>query len=197
MPFTDDLTVTNLPDVTIPDFSTFTRPETAPWVEGWYKATILPFYEFTNNEGNTTRFETTDEPALKTGRNIRIVAAVTRQLDGLTRNIRSKNLNYRPTDFTAARIAEIETAKQRNEGRQRWDDKDAHRTFISFGALGELQNVAGTKFQQNGNGGLDLSPLFNKTGYVRLSFGDANEQGRKYLEIARFATELPKTVRAL
>lgn len=195
---TDEGTVGNLLDVAVPSFRQFRQPEIAPWTEGWYKATTLPFYEFENREGNITRFETIDEIAQKTGRNIRVVAAVTRQSDNLTRNVRSKNINYRPTDFTTERMALIETARQRNEGRQKWDDKDAHRTLIAFGTLGELEDFAGVpQFTKNGNGGLELSPLSNKTGYVRLAFGDENDQGRKYLEITRFATELPKTVKAL
>src|SRR3990172_4376122 len=95
----DNPLIDPLPDLSdIPD----DRPE--PWSDGWYRAVILESRTFTDKNGNARYFESSDTPAQKTGRNIRLQTQITRQSDGRTMN-QTLLVNYRLDDFD--RIQEV------------------------------------------------------------------------------------------
>ena len=52
----------------IPDLSSFVEDEITPFENGWYKATIQAQRSFTDKNGNDRVFESTDEPAQRSGR---------------------------------------------------------------------------------------------------------------------------------
>ena len=198
MPPYDDSTVISsaLPD--IPDLSGYDTGEEVrtPWENGWYQAVVIPGYTTQNGHA----FVTADEPS-KDGksRNINVCFEVTRKSDNATFNLFSRFANYRPEDFTTARLAFVETAKQRNTERikaartaqeqvtKQWDDTDAQRSHLAFVDLKALQDVAGTRLERNGTGGLNLTPVTGRQTFVYLG----RDKENKYLEVKRTAQTLP------
>jgi hypothetical protein len=52
---------------------------------------------------------------------------------------------------------------------------DLFRSFMTLQRLSKLQKLAGVRqFARNGNGGLDLTPVYNKTGYFKLGQDSRN-----------------------
>jgi hypothetical protein len=178
-----------LPD--IPDMSAIASEESAPFADGWYKGTILERREFTDSNGNDRVFESTDDVSQRgDSRNIRLQAQITRK-DGRTLNT-AVMVNYAPDYLTAETITAVKEQQEtmRETGDKQWGT--LFRPFMTLKRLGALQRIAGVRgFSMNGNGGLDLSPLYNKSAYFKLGPDDRNPQ---YKAVKDFREDAPKGV---
>ena len=184
---TDTLTDFQLGD--IPDLSDVQDTVSSPFSDGWYEATILAKREFTDQQGNERVFESGDEPAQRSGRNIRLQMAIKRQSDGKALNT-SYLLNYQPEDLTAETVKAVLAHKEKVKEGEQWGP--LFRSFMTLQRLGKLQKIAGIRqFQRNGNGGLDLHTVYGKTAYVKLVDDDRNP---KYKMIKDISADRPKQV---
>jgi hypothetical protein len=184
---TDEMTLPAIPNFAdVPD-----EPRSEPWVDGWYAGTFLAARTFTTRDGNEVTHASEDTVS-KNGdsRNITLQAQLTRRASKGEFNGRVR-LNYRPAvDFTTERIARI---AELNSGSKDDATSDEVRSRIALGQLKRLQKIAGATFARNGNGGLDLTPVFGKGGFFRIKDGDPNPTtGKVYKEIVEFAAEPPK-----
>jgi hypothetical protein len=176
----------------IPDLSNIDSSRPEPLADGWYQGVILEKREFTDSNGNDRVFESSDSPAQKSGRNIRLQVELTRRGDSKKFNL-STLINYNPADLTAETVAAVaQRAKENKEGAE-WGD--LFRPFMTLTRLGKLQKIAGVRqLQRNGDGGLDLTALFGKTAYFRVKPDSRNPQ---YKEVADFQDYEPKRVPVL
>lgn len=181
----------------IPDLSGMTGLDSdfSPFVDGWYQAQIVGKREFTDKNGNDRTFESVDAVGAKgDSRNIKLQVVITRK-DGKTLN-NSIMVNYRPEDLTQDTIHAIAAQAEANKaagGKPTWGT--LFRSYMALNQLGNLQKVAGVRqFQRNGDGGLDITPLFGKTVYVRLGPDDRNPQ---YKSIVKFQANSPTKVPVL
>ena len=174
----------------IPDLSGVTEQEQAPFEKGWYAGTILGQRSFTDRNGNDRLFESTDTPSVAgDSRNIRLQVEVKRASDGRVMNI-SALVNYRPEDLSADTVSAVLAHKEKVAAGEEWGPM--FRPFATLQRLGKLQKIAGVRqLGRNGNGGLDLHPLYNKAGYFKLEQDDRNPQ---YMKIADFRETKPKSV---
>jgi hypothetical protein len=173
----------------IPDLSTFedtTKPE--PFVDGWYRGTILEQRQFTDANGNDRIFTSNDEPSQKgDSRNIRLQVVLKRQEDGRELNT-SVLVNYRPEDLTQDTVQAVTQQMEKNKDGDQWGP--LFRPFMTIQRLSTLQKVAGVRqLQRNGNGGLNLHTLFGKTLYARIAPDDRNPQ---YKAVVEFRDQKPK-----
>lgn len=177
----------------IPDLSGIDDVRPDPLADGWYQGTILEKREFVDSNGNDRVFESSDTPAQRSGRNIRLQIELKRRSDGKAFNV-STLINYKPEDLTAETVAAIAKRRQENkENGAEWGD--LFRPFMTLTRLGKLQKIAGVRqLQRNGDGGLDLAPLFGKTAYFRVKPDSRNPQ---YKEVADFQDNEPKRVPVL
>ena len=174
----------------IPDLTGFgdDRPEFQPFENGWYAGTILEKREFTDKNGNDRVFESGDSVSQRgDSRNIRLQVELTRA-DKRTLNV-STLVNYNPDDLSQETLQAIVAHKEKvNAEGAEWGD--LFRPFMTLTRLASLQKIAGVRqLQRNGNGGLDLTPLYGKTGYFRISDDKRNPQ---YKEIVAFQDYKPK-----
>lgn len=187
-------TIGNLGD--IPDLSGIAdQPSTfQPFENGWYEGTILAERRFTDKNQNERVFESTDTPSQKgDSRNIRLQVVLKRQSDGKTLNV-GQLINYRPDALTQSTVQAIaaQKAKVETDGAE-WGDLFA--PYMTLQKLSKLQKIAGVRqLQRNGNGGLDLTPLFGKTAYFRIKEDSRNPQ---YKEVADFRETKPVKVPVL
>lgn len=185
-------TIGNLGD--IPDLSGIMDDAgPAPFENGWYEGAILARREFTDSNGNDRVFESSDAPAARSGRNIRLQVAIKRQSDGRVLNT-STLINYQPEDLTAETIQAV--AQRREESKDSGNQMgDLFRPFMTLTRLAKLQKIAGVRqFQRNGDGGLDLTPLYGKTAWFRLQDDSRNPQ---YKEVGDFRHDPPKKAKVL
>jgi len=173
----------NLPD--IPDLSGILEQETPTWADGWYEGQIVERRSFVDKNGNERVFESGDMPSQKgDSRNIRLQAVITRKADGRTLAT-SVLVNYNPMDLSPETVNAVKE-RASNGGQM----GDLFRPFMAIQRIGRLQQIAGVRqLQRNGNGGLDLSPVFGKKAYFRLGQDDRNPQ---YREVKEFRAEPPK-----
>ena len=164
-----------------------------PFADGWYEGTIVEKREFTDSNGNDRVFPTEDAPSQKSGRNVRLQVVIKRRLDGRVLNT-STIVNYRPEDLTTETIQAV--AKRHAETKANGDNMgDLFRPFITLTRLGKLQKIAGVRqFQRNGGGGMDLTPLYNKTAYFRLGEDSRNPQ---YREVKDYRHDAPRKAAVL
>jgi hypothetical protein len=185
---TDTIQLQDIPDLS--GIGTDFTGTSDPWVDGWYRGIVLEQRSFTDKNGNDRVFTSSDEPSARgDSRNIKLQVALKRSSDSRELNI-SYMLNYRPEDLTQeavqAVIAETEKVKESGETRSNF------RAFMTLQRLGKLQKIAGARaFQRNGNGGLNLSALYNKPGYFRVAPDDRNPQ---YKTISDVRADSPKQV---
>jgi hypothetical protein len=184
--------VLNLAD--IPDLSGIADdagPE--PFVDGWYEGVILERREFTDKNGNDRVFESSDEPAQKSGRNIRLQVTLRRQSDGRALSM-STLLNYQPEDLTQETIQSVLAQKEKvKTSGEQWGT--LFRPFMTLQRLSKLQRIAGIRqLQKNGNGGLDLRPLYGKTAYFKIGEDSRNAL---YKEVKDFSETAPKRIKLL
>lgn len=185
-----EINLSDIPDLTsLLDYSD--RPE--PLQDGWYQGTILEKREFTDNNGNERVFESSDAPANKSGRNIRLQVELTRKSDGRKFNI-STIVNYQPSDLTAATVSAI--AARKAETKETGENLgDLFRPYMSLTRIAKLQQIAGVRqFKPSAEGGLDISPLFGKVAFFRVRPDNRNPQ---YKEIADYQTEAPRKAAVL
>lgn len=161
----------------------------APWADGWYRGSIVAERSFTDKNGNDRTFSSGDEPAQRSGRNIRLQVVLTRQ-DGRTLNT-SVLVNYQPEDLTHESVQTVLAQQEKvKSGGGEWGT--LFRVFMTLQRLSQLQNIAGIRqFQRSSSGGLDISPLYNKSGYFRLVPDDRNPQ---YKMVKSFQTKAPKNL---
>lgn len=188
----EQMTDFNLGD--IPDLSALVggSSDSQPWENAWYGAQILGKREFEDKNGNMRTFESNDSVAASgESRNIRLQVEVTRASDGKKLNI-SYLLNYRPSDLTSETVAAViaDNAKERSE-----QDASLTRSRLTLARLAALQKIAGVRaFQRTDEGGLDISPLFGKSAYVRLKDDDRNPQ---FKAVADFRLDRPTKAKTL
>jgi hypothetical protein len=190
----NDAVIGNLGD--IPDLSGVGDEQSSgAFVDGWYEGRIQAKREFTDKNGNDRLFESGDTPSANgESRNIRLQVELTRASDGRTLNT-STLINYQPTDLTAETVAAIAAQKEKNKesGERQWGP--LFRSFMSLTRLGKLQKIAGVRqLQRNGDGGLDLTPVYGKTAYFKLGEDDRNPQ---YKAIVDFRETKPTKVPVL
>lgn len=157
----------NIPD--IPDLSGIQDPSRSePFNDGWYEGTIVERRELTDRSGNERIFESDDQPSQAgDSRNIRLQTELVRVSDGrkLGTNVL---INYRPEDLSAEAVAQVTAQMEAVKGGGEWGPY--FRPFMTLNRLGKLQKIAGVRqLQRNGNGGLDLHPLYGKKAYFRLA----------------------------
>jgi len=176
----------------IPDLSAVEDQRPEPLADGWYQGTILAKREFTDNNGNERVFESSDTPAQRSGRNIRLQVELKRWSDGRTFNL-STLINYKPEDLTAEVVQAVAKARQENKENGTEFGPGLFRSFMTLTRLAKLQKIAGVRqFHRSDDGGLDLTPLFGKTAYFRIQ-PDKRSEG-KYKEIGDFQDYEPKRV---
>ena len=163
-----------IPD--IPDLSGIQDPTSRePFGDGWYEGTIIAKRELTDRAGNERIFESDDTPSQAgDSRNIRLQTELVRQSDGrkLGTNVL---INYRPEDLSAETVAQVTAHMELVKGGAEWGAY--FRPFMTLSRLSKLQKIAGVRqLQRNGNGGLDLQPLYGKKGYFRLAPDDRNPE---------------------
>lgn len=174
----------------IPDLSAIEDQRPQPLEDGWYQGTFLEKREFTDNNGNDRVFESSDTPAQRSGRNIRLQVELTRRSDGRKFYV-SNLINYRAEDLTPATIAAIAKRKEENQ-KDGVEWGDLFRPFMVLTRLGKLQKIAGVRqLQRTSDGGLDLTPVYGKTAYFKIRPDNRNSQ---YKEIADFQENEPKRV---
>lgn len=185
----------NLEDIpAIPDLSGIADPTGSGSFEkfgpGWYAGEILESRTRTDKAGNESTFASDDLPSQSgDSRNIRLQVAVTRQSDKAV-NHYSLRMNYRPEDLTAETVQQITAQMEQVKNGEQWGS--LFRPFMVLNRLSKLQKIAGVRqLQRNGNGGLDLHPVFGKKGYFRLA---PQKDKPEYLEIADFRETAPKKV---
>jgi len=175
----------------IPDLSAFAEDTSSePWTDGWYQGTIQEQRTFVDRNGNDQVFQSSDAPSANgDSRNIRLQVEIKRT-DGRTLNTNTL-VNYRPEDLTQETVQAV--SKRREESGDAMGD--LFRPFITLTRLAKLGKIAGGRqLQRNGNGGLDLTPLYGKSAYFRLKDDDRNPQ---YKQIADFRHDAPKRARVL
>jgi hypothetical protein len=173
----------------IPDLSGINDSGPEPFADGWYKGTILEKREFTDRNGNDRVFESSDTPAQRSGRNIRLQVVLTRK-DGRSLNIGAL-VNYNPADLTPETVAAVAAKVAENKGNGETMG-DLFRPFMTLTRLGKLQKIAGVRqLQRTQDGGLDLAPLYGKSAYFRVKPDDRNPQ---YKQISDFRETEPKNV---
>jgi len=155
-----------IPD--IPDLSGIQEPSTSePFQDGWYAGTILEKRELTDKAGNDRIFESGDQPSQAgDSRNIRLQVELTRKADG-RRFGTNVMINYRPEDLSAETVQQVMAQMEKVKAGEEWGS--LFRPFMTLSRLGKLQKIAGVRqLGRNGDGGLDLHPLYTKTGYFKL-----------------------------
>jgi hypothetical protein len=177
----------NLQDVpSIPDLSgiqDFNTSSSEPFEDGWYEGTIVAKREFQDKAGNDRVFETSDEPSQAgDSRNIKLQVEITRKSDG--RKLGTNYLiNYRPDDLSTETVAQVMAGLEAAKTGEKMGGT-LFRSFMTLRRLGSLQKVAKIRqLARNGNGGLDLHPLFGKTGYFKLEKDDRNEKFKKIADV--------------
>jgi hypothetical protein len=179
----------------IPDLSGISDSVSSsqPFENGWYAGTILAKREFTDSNGNDRVFESSDTPAQRSGRNIRLQVELTRASDGKKLNI-GYLINYQPSDLTTETVQAIaQRNEERKKGGAEWGN--LFRPFMSLTRLGKLQQIANVRqLQRTEDGGLDLTPLFGKAAYFRITDDSRNN---KYKEIDDLRVDAPKKVPVL
>lgn len=177
----------NLAD--IPDLSSVfeneSGPASEPFQDGWYQGTIQEVRSFTDRNGNDRVFESGDQPSANgDSRNIKLQIELTRQSDGRKLNT-SWLVNYRPealTQETVQAIVSKQAAAKETGERVEWGELFG--SYMTIQKLGKLQKVAGVRqLQKNGNGGLDLKPLYGKTAYFRIKDDDRNPQYKQIADV--------------
>jgi hypothetical protein len=172
----------------IPDLSGIEDVKPEPFDNGWYEGTILAKREFTDSNGNDRVFESSDQPSQKSdSRNIRLQVMLKRQSDGRVLNT-STLVNYQPTDLSQETVQAIAAHREKVVASGE-DWGSLFRPFMTLQRLGKLQKIAGVRqLQRNGDGGLDLKPLFGKTAYFKIAEDSRNPV---YKEVKDFRETKP------
>lgn len=177
-----DGTIGNLGD--IPDLSGLSDETRAPsWDDGWYAGRILEQRSFTDSNGNDRVF-TTEDALSQNGesRNIRLQVELTRKSDSRVLNLNTL-VNYRLEDLSLETLQAVAAQQERVRSGEEKTMGNLFRSFMTLLRVGALQRIAGVRqFQRNGNGGLDLTPIYGKPAYFRIG-PDKNE---KFKEVKEF-----------
>lgn len=180
---TDAIQLSDIPDLSgIGD--TFAKSD--PFIDGWYRGTILEKRESTDSNGNDRVFASGDELSQRgDSRNIRLQVVLKRTSDSKVLNT-SYMLNYRPEDLTQETVQAITAQQAKVKDGEGWGT--LFRPFMSLLTLSKLQKIAGVRqLERNGNGGLNLAPLYNKVGYFRIAPDDRNPQYKAIVDLRETA----------
>jgi hypothetical protein len=170
----------------LPSLADFADEVGGAWPKGWYAATIIEGYATPKGK----QFSTGDTPSQKgDSRNLRLCLKAT---DGKSERTMQESFNYRQGDFSAERLAFIAEARTENKGLKNWADKDAQRSSLAIGKLGQIGKAIaeGFQFSINGNGGLNVAPLIGVAVDIRLGINDDG-----FNEITGFAPAGSKTAK--
>ena len=127
----------------IPDLSGITGSSSEPFADGWYQGTILARRAFVDSNGNDRVFESSDSPAQKSGRNIRLQVELKRRGDGKVFNLGTL-INYNPADLTTETVTAVATrAKENKDNGVEWGD--LFRPMMTLTRLSKLQKIAGVR----------------------------------------------------
>ena len=163
----------------LPSLTDFAQEPGGAWPKGWYGATILEAYATPKG----TIFTTEDKPS-KAGdsRNFMICVSMDGGKLG-TRNTFTQ-LNYRPDDFTPARMAAIREAREQFKGsRGAWTGQtDLQRSSLALAQLGQLESALGFRLPLHPHGHILATKLIGQKMDVRLG-----EDEKGYNEINAFA----------
>jgi len=148
------------------------------WPKGWYSAEIIEGYStpkgkvFTTEDGVSQKGDS---------RNARLCFKVVGP-GGEQRTLQD-TINYRPSDFTAERVAYVKQARIEHKGaRGRWnDDPDAQRTSLALVTINELEKAVGFNLR-NADGYMFPARTVGQKVDVRLK---VNEDG--FNEIGGYA----------
>ena len=168
----------------VPSLSDVADEVGGAWPKGWYPATIIEGYSTPKGK----QFTTSDAPSQKgDSRNLRLCFSAS---DGKSERTMQESFNYRSGDLSAERIAYVLEARTENKGIKNWADKDAQRSSLALGKLGQIAKAISDTFQfsLNGNGGLAIAPLVGAKVDIRLGI---NEEG--FNEVTGFAPAGTKT----
>ena len=157
--------------------------EASGFVDGWYEGFFLHTRNFKSKDGTARTFSSGDTPS-KDGasRNIRLEVEVTRKTDGRTMNL-TMLLNYRYEDLDTSTIQAVK------------DGKADTRTKLSLQRLAGLQKIAACgPLISDGQGGIELGPLYGKTAYFRLGPDNRNSA---FKQIKACQLEAPKRAAVL
>src|SRR5215467_10438073 len=117
------------------DLSDFAERVGGSWPAGWYSATIIP--GFASSKG---RQILTEDSLSKNGdsHNLRVCFTLTHPDLGTTTKFES--FNYRVTDFTPDKLAQIKDLREQFKGvRGAWPGQsDAQRTSLAIASLGQF-----------------------------------------------------------
>jgi hypothetical protein len=151
------------------DLTDFAEEPGGAWTPGWYKAEIVEGYA-TQKSGKV--FTTEDTVSNKgDSRNLRICFKVS-DAKGNERTMQ-ESLNYRPSDFTAERLAFIKEARVEYKGvKGRWSDADAQRSSLAIASIGQLQKAVGFPQLKMANGGIAAGTFVGQSLDVRLAIDD-------------------------
>lgn len=185
------MSIGNLGD--IPDLGGIIGETTPSWENGWYRATINASRSFTDKNGNDRLFESQDSVSAKgTSRNLKLQITVARK-DGKTLN-NSMLVNYNPDALAPETVAAVKAHVAEKKQTDRETLGELFLPFMTLQKLSNLQTIAGRTLTRTAEGGLDLSPLFGKTFYVRLKDDSRNPQ---YKEVDKFQAGEPRKVPVL
>ncbi len=139
------------------------------WPTGWYKSEIVEGYS-TAKSGK--EYHTEDAVSTKgDSRNLRLCVKITRA-DGDSRTLQ-ESFNYRPSDFTAERLAFIKSSREDNKGAKgRWADTDAQRSSLAIAKIGQIQKACGHAEIKLANGGIAVGPFIGATPDVRVGIDE-------------------------
>lgn len=179
---TDTLNLSDIP--VIPDLSGIEEPRSSePFEDGWYAGTIFEKRELTDKAGNDRIFESGDQPSQAgDSRNVRLQVEIARKADGRKFGT-SYLLNYRPEDLSAETVQQVMAGIEASKTGGKMGGS-LFRSFMTLRRLGTLQKIAGVRqLARNGNGGLDLHPIYGKKAYFKLGPDDRNPQYKAILDV--------------
>ena len=142
--------------------------EAGGFEDGWYQGFFLHTRNFTSKNGVAQTFTSRDVPS-KDGasRNIQLEVEITRKSDGRILNTTLQR-NYRYEDLDTSTIQAVK------------DGKANTRTRLALQDLAQLQKIAACgPLLPDGQGGIELGPLYGKEAYFRLGPDDRNSAFKK------------------
>jgi hypothetical protein len=175
----------------LPSLVDFAGEPGGAWDKGWYRAEVIEGYA----TGKGTTFLTKDE--LSKGGDSRNVTFCFRVFNkaGQERTIFDQQ-NYRVTDFTPERLAQIKEGREANRGvkgkwTQGYQPGDLQRSSLAIATLGQFEKALGFRFKRGPNGALlpgvfigqkvDVYLGINKEGYNDITeYAAAGSKEKRY-----------------
>ena len=151
----------------VPSLADLAEEPGGAWPAGWYAAEIIEGYATPKGK----QFSTSDAPS-KGGdsRNLRLCFKV--QGPGGER-LMQESFNYRQTDFTPERIADIKAGREEHKGVQgKWNDApDLQRSSLAVAKIGALEKAIGFTIR-NEDGVTEPARVVGQRVDIRLTVND-------------------------